>query len=155
MNKIKVLGLAGIIVLLFSSSVIAQGSMQCKRFKAKCDYSLEDYKSNGQNLVAPLIPGEEASIALVFNSKHDYRLVLCGDSYLGKLEFSIKSTRGEELFNNKNFEMTQDWDFSMTRTQRLVVTVKAPGSTAKGQAAEEGCVQLIVGNRLTPKAGFY
>ena len=155
MNKIKILGLIGISVMLFSNSTSAQGTMQCKRFKAKCNYSMDDYKSNGQDLVAPLVPGEEASIALVFHNKHDYRLILCGDSYLGKLEFSIKSTKGEELFSNKNFEMTQDWDFSMTSTQRLVVTVKAPGSTAKGQAAEEGCVQLIVGNRLTPKTGFY
>ncbi|MFQ5335012.1 MAG: hypothetical protein ACE5DN_02950 [Flavobacteriales bacterium] len=132
-------------------------TLPCKSFgkKACKSVNLEDYSSNGQLTVAPLVPGEEAELSMIFYRGNDYRIVLCGDEELGQLKFWIKNSRGEELFNNKNYENTQQWDFSMSSTQRLIIVVGAEGKTQMGEAVEEGCVKLIIGHRKTPKAGFY
>lgn len=150
------------LLCVFSISVFithAQVStFTCNHFKRKgCKrkVNMGNYNTNGQLLVAPLVPGESAELSMTFYRGHDYRVILCGEEHLGKLEFKIMDSRGNELFNNKDFEMTQDWDFSMTTTKRLIIVAGASGKTTTGQAAEEGCVNLIVGNRKTPKTGFY
>jgi len=132
-------------------------TLPCKSFgRSACKHiDLEDYTSNGQLTVAPLVPGEEAELSMIFYRGNDYRIVLCGDEELGQLKFWIKNSKGDELFNNKNYENTQQWDFSMSTTQRLLIIVGAEGKTQMGEAVEEGCVKLIIGHRKTPKSGFY
>ncbi len=141
--------------VMFSLIIVneAKAQFQCKRFVEKrCKVFWDDYVPNPQNILAELETGQTSELNMIFYRGHDYRVILCGEEHLGDLRFKILSSKGDVLFDNQEYDMTQEWDFTMSTTKRLIIEVTAPGGG--GDFVESGCVAVMIGLRPTPKKGF-
>jgi len=136
--------------LLVPFGVVNQyANAQCKFSTKHCNLNMEGYKSNGQFSFAALSAGEVAELSLIFYRGLDYKLVICGERKMGDLEIKIVSSNDEVLFDNTEHEMIQDWDFTMTGTQRLRLEVKVTGYAFDGDKTKDGCVNVMIGHRNT------
>ena len=144
-----------LIVLLISIPGVLQ-AQQCRHFaKKNCKVFWEDFKSTGQAITAEMASGETADLTMVFHRAHDYRVIVCAEENLGDVEFKIVTTTGEVLFDNKDHDMSVEWDFSMTSTKRLIMEVTTEGGGGEDDLLESGCVALMVGVKATPRKGFH
>ena len=142
-------------LLLGSFSLPAISQSACHGYgKAACKPDLEDYVQNPQVLNAELSSGESAEIAMVFSAKHDYRIQICAEEHMGEIGFKIKSSKGEILLDNQDYEMTDMWDFTMSKTKRLIIEVTFMGAASEDDFEETGCTAIIVGYRHSTQQGF-
>ena len=139
--------------LLYSTALVAlvaiapESYAQCDFNTKHCNLDLGEFKSNGQFSFAALGPGETAELSLVFYRGLDYKVLVCGNKKLETLEFKIISSNEEILFDNRDHADIQDWDFTMTATQRLRLEVKVPGYAFDGDKTKKGCVIVMIGHR--------
>jgi hypothetical protein len=137
----------------FSLSAISQSA--CYGYgKAACKADLEGYVQNPQVLNAELGSGESAEISMIFSAKHDYRVQICAEEHMGEIGFKIKSSKGEILFDNQEYEMTDTWDFTMSKTKRLIIEVTFLGAPSEDDFEETGCTSILVGYRHSTQTGF-
>lgn len=136
-----------VLALLAMWSIAGVAQAQCNVNKRTCELGGDGYKSNGQFSFVSLSPGEIAELSLVFYRGLDYKIVLCKERKLVDLEFKIVSQNEEVLFDNRDYEMIQDWTFTMTGTQRLRLEVKVPGYAFDGDKTEKTCVNVLIGHR--------
>lgn len=136
-------------------SIIGYSQSACHGFaKKNCKMDFEDYVPNPQPVNAELEAGESAEVSMIFSRDHDYMVYVCTEDHMGEIGFRIKSSKGEILFDNKDYEMTDVWDFSMTSTKRLVIEVTFEGSGSSDGFAETGCAAILVGHKHTTQKGF-
>ena len=130
-------------VMLFSFS-----HAQCKNFvKKKCLPSLAPYVTNGQISTATFAPGDHAEIPLSFFENTNYRIIVCGQEILGKVNYKLIDANKNIVFDNAQFEYTNSWDFSSASNQSLTLVVEVPSdkSDNHSQMMHTGCVSVIVG----------
>ncbi|MDA9563097.1 hypothetical protein N9R81_00315 [Flavobacteriales bacterium] len=136
-------------------SLIGYGQSACHGFgNNACDPDLEGYVQNPQVLNAELASGESAEISMVFSAKHDYRVSICSEEHMGEVGYKIKSSKGDVLFDNQDHEMMDSWDFSMSKTKRLIIEVTFMGAASEDGFEETGCTAIIVGYRHSTQKGF-
>lgn len=137
---------AGIIVLLFSS---INASAQCKKFTKKhCLPNLEAYLHNGQLTSAYMMPGDSADVMMTFNAGKEYRLLICSQDMIGKVQFKVLDKKRKVLYISDKEEANPFWDFKMENTQQLIIQIYVPvkeKSNQKTTMMPEGCVALLVG----------
>jgi hypothetical protein len=146
---------ATLTILLSCMSLIVMSQSACHGYgKSACKPDLDGYVKNPQALNAELGSGESAEIAMVFSANHDYRVYICAEEHMGEIGFKIKSSKGEVLFDNQEYEMTNTWDFSMSKTKRLIIEVTFMGATSEDGFEETGCTAIMVGYRHSTQKGF-
>ena len=136
-----------VLLLLPAGLLDSAASAQCKFSTRHCNLNMEGYKSNGQFSFAALSAGEVAELSLIFYRGLDYKVLICGEKKMGELEVKIVSSNDDVLFDNTEHEMVQDWDFTMTGTQRLKLEVKVTGYAFDGDKTKDGCVNVMIGHR--------
>ena len=118
---------------------------QCKTFtKDECKPKLSPYIYNGQLNSAVLNEGDVAELMLTFYSNQDYRVLVCGATEFGPIEFKLKDPSGQVLFTNADHNMVDFWDFHTKSTQQLSIEVIVP-QTSTGELYKSGCVSILVG----------
>ena len=73
---------------------------------------------------------------------------------MGEIGFKIKSSKGEILLDNQDYEMTDMWDFTMSKTKRLIIEVTFMGAASEDDFEETGCTAIIVGYKHSTQQGF-
>jgi hypothetical protein len=139
--------------VLFIIGFLASGMLlshtaagQCKNFtKNKCVPQLSPYVFNGQMNAALLNEGDVAELVLTFYANQDYRLLICSEDQLGKVEFRLYDTQNNLLFDNKKFNHAKMWDFSSTATQQIRVEIEVQEGLDPDKPAKNGCVSILVG----------
>ncbi len=118
---------------------------QCKIFaKRVCKVELGSFMHDGNYHAAILEEGEEAELYKTFYAGQDYRLAICGDDNLYKIEFTVMDTERNELYNNSDNDFNATWDFSPVNSEQLLISVKVLPSENNG-ADNSGCVAIMFG----------
>jgi hypothetical protein len=132
--------------LIFLSGDI---TAQCKGFTKKwCLPSLSPYVHNGQLTTAILNPGDSADIDLTFYGGKEYKLLICSQDQIGKVQFKVLDQSRKVLYTSIPDEKNPSWSFKMENTQQLIVQINVPKIEKTNQRINivpNGCVALLVG----------
>ena len=134
-------------LLLFSFNF----SAQCKGIAKECKKNLGDgYMPTGQSSNTELVPGKKYQFVATFYSGQNYRIFACSDSSLGDLQLTIRNTR-RQLFYDNHGDGSTLFDFKVSSTQQLIITLRAPENKAINEDLNndetKGCVAALVGYR--------
>lgn len=131
-------------LVFFSVALSSNANAQCNGFtKKKCMPTLAPYIHNGQLNSTTLMAGETAELLMTFYSGQDYRISVCGQDQLGKVQFNLLDVNKKLLFSNKDHSLATTWDFNVKSTQQIIVEVIIP--EVKSALAPSGCVAVLVG----------
>lgn len=132
------LGIFLLLAFLFSTTAFSQ----CSNFiKNKCGSKLKPYLSTGQIYNTTLLSEDRTELTMTFYSGHSYRIIVCSEAALGKVQFRLKDANNNILFSNKGYGNL--WDFNIQTTQELTIEVITPPSDK--EIDESGCVAILVG----------
>lgn len=152
-----------IITVAFSTTLLSQSGV-CGQFHRKyCVF--EDTKEagkwqyNAQSKSGLFNQGMVSKLRCVIYKGMDYRISVCCETILGeKVNYKIFDARTNEmLFDNKEAEDTQTFEFQSVSTRQLVIEVVVPqGATEKDKhkSTDAACVGLLIEHKLTDKQGF-
>jgi hypothetical protein len=107
---------------------------------------LNPYTFNGQLNNAVLSQGETAELQLTFYKDQEYRILVKGETQLGKLQFQLFDTEYNLLYDNADEDHTNIWDFMVESTDDFIIRVLVPENMTKGEI-ESGCVSILIGFR--------
>jgi len=135
-----------ILSLTLLSLVYSPIQAQCKGFAKKlCKIELTGYTHDGNYHAAILTEGEEAELYKTFYSGQNYRLAICGSETLPPIEYQVVDAYKNVLFDSKQKNNTDTWDFTLESSQQLKVIVKVPVSSVKAEFPNSGCVAIMFG----------
>ena len=119
---------------------------QCNVFvKKKCMPKIAPFTNNGQMNTSVLTSGGSTQMNLTFYSGQDYRILVCSEELLGEVTFKVMDKSKKVVFESKDHDMTDFWDFKARSTQEFIVQVNAPPSTSTSSILPSGCVSVMVG----------
>lgn len=119
---------------------------QCKNFaKKSCIPMLAPFIFNGQLNNAILSEGDVAELTIPFIANQSYRIYVCYMEPLKNVEFSLVDNNQNVIFNNKDNNYSNYWDFKTTSTQQFTVKIKVPKEKSINDIVVSGCVSIIVG----------
>lgn len=151
-----------IVAAVLSTSVYAQSGV-CGQFHKKyCHFESDkggNWQYNAQSKSGLFNQGMVSKLRCVIYKGMDYRISVCCETILGeKVSYKIYDARTNELlFDNKNAEDTQQFEFQSVSTRQLVIEVMVPqGATEKDKhkSTDAACVGLLIEHKLTDKQGF-
>ncbi len=143
MKKYSII-LVAVLGLFFLSPQSAKA--QCKTFaKTTCKSELLPYVHDGIYNATVLSEGETVELYKTFYSGQEYRIVVCGDESLPPVEFQILDGDRNVLFDNKDNDYSQIWDFKLGASQMLVVSIQVQTSEEMSDEIKSGCVAVLVG----------
>ncbi|MBN2813172.1 MAG: hypothetical protein JXQ80_03785 [Bacteroidales bacterium] len=135
-----------ILTLTLLLAINLTADAQCKGFAKKlCKLELTGYIHDGNYHAAILTEGEEAELYKTFYSGQNYRLAICGSETLSAIEFQVVDAYKNVLFDNRQHNMTETWDFMLESSQQLKIVVKVPVSAQKSEYPNSGCVAIMFG----------
>jgi hypothetical protein len=131
------------IVTLLSSTV---GIAQCNSFvKKQCMPKIQPFTNNGQMNTSTLSSGQSSSLNMTFYSGQDYRILVCSQEVLGTVTFKILDMSHKVVFDSKENDSPDFWDFKVKSTQQFIVEVSVPPSDSPNSIPPSGCVSVMVG----------
>ncbi len=135
-----------LILMIVLAGLTSIANAQCKQFTKKyCLPGIEPFTYNGQLNSAVLNEGDAAELLLTFYAGQSYRILVCNQETLGSLHFKLLDTERNLIFDNKEFDYVQFWDFKANSTQQLIVQVVVPEKSKKNDMIQSGCVSILVG----------
>lgn len=99
----------------------------------------DEYISDGQFYTTKINVGESQKCEITFIEGNEYRLIACPQN-ASKVQMQIIDVQGNILFDNKNFNYTNYWNFRIKET--LTCTIKLTLPKTERQSDE---VVLLVG----------
>jgi hypothetical protein len=137
------------IVALLIMGITLNANAQCKAFARKvCLPELGSYTHDGNYHAAVLVEGEEAELYKTFYSGMEYRIAVCGEEDMPKVEFKVLDADKNVLYNNKDNGYSPTWDFKLESSQQLKVVVKVLSVTQKEDTPASGCVSIMFGFKM-------
>ncbi len=145
LNKIATISLVILVSTLFSVDAQAQ----CKGFTKKhCLPTLNPFIHNGQLTSAQFNPGDSADVEMTFNAGKEYRILVCSQDMIGKVQFKVLDKTRKVLYKSDENTVNPFWDFKVANTQQLIVQIIVPKGEEKNSITRltpSGCVSLLVG----------
>ncbi len=142
MKKIKII----ILTLLFSSSFILSNA-QCYKFTVnEVAPLLDDFILNGRYISLPMTEGEQILICKTISKGFTYRFIVKSKPELPDAVIRITEWNGEEIYNNKNHNLNQIFDYENKETQKVKIYVRIP---KKNKVSKNGCLSLILGLKIS------
>jgi len=136
-------------VILVSFALTIDANAQCKRYTKKyCLPSLSPYMHNGQLTSAILNPGDSADVEMTFNAGKEYRILVCNQEQIGKVQFKILDKSRKILYKSDPESHHPFWDFKVENTQQFIIQLTVPPMVKNVQKLDlvpNGCVSLLVG----------
>ncbi|NVO10283.1 MAG: hypothetical protein HXX16_10010 [Bacteroidales bacterium] len=134
------------IVSLLLGGASFSGVAQCKNFAKKiCKQELAPYIHDGNFNAAILTEGEDAELFKTFYAGQEYRISICCEESLRKVEFKIFDVDKKLLYTNANNNYATSWDFKVEATQQLIIVVKIPSDEKNTDIPVSGCVAIMFG----------
>ena len=135
-----------LLTVILSFTLVSESQAQCRKFtKNTCVPKLDPFIFNGQVNSALLNEGDIAELMLTFYADQEYRVLICAEDQLGAVGFKLKDTNDKVLFDNRNHNMAEFWDFSSNTTQQIIVEMEVPESAEVSDKLKNGCVAILVG----------
>jgi len=137
-NSFKIIIL---LVLAFNVTAFAQ----CNGFaKKKCMPKLKPYLNTQQLCNTVLLSGDKTQLSSTFYYGDEYRLLVCAQDELGKVQLNIKDAQNNIIFTTKGYGVIM-WDFSVEATQDLTLEVVTPPLSGNESVDKSGCVSILLG----------
>lgn len=130
-------------ILLNLFSLLANA--QCEEF-AKQDIwkkKLSPYTHNGIYVTQKVNQGETIELYKTFFSNQDYRILVCSDNNLPKIEFKILDINRNIIFDNKKNNYNNIWDFYFNTNLQTIISVHIPNTEDKN--LKSGCIAVLIG----------
>jgi hypothetical protein len=144
----RILKITPIIALLILG-ITANVDAQCKAFAKKvCLPELGTYIHDGNYHAAILVEGEEAELYKTFYSDMEYRVAVCGEDQLPKVEFKVLDSNKNVLYSNKDSDYSRTWDFKLQSSQQLKLVVKVLSFNKPEDTPASGCVSIMFGFKV-------
>jgi hypothetical protein len=144
----RILRTISILALLIVATTISVNG-QCKAFAKKiCIPELGAYTHDGNYHAAILVEGEEAELYKTFYSDMEYRVAICGEDKLPKIEFRVLDSNKNVLYSNKDSNYAKTWDFKLESSQQLKLIVKVNALNRFGEEPASGCVAIMFGFKV-------
>jgi hypothetical protein len=140
--RLKKIGLS--FALAFAVMTVVTNA-QCKVYaKKNCLPRVAPFTHNGQLNSATLIAGQKVQLEMTFYSGQNYRILVCAQDVLGKIDFRLLDTDKNVVFDSRDNNSPDHWDFNLKSTQQLFVEVEVPKSDSPNGIVPSGCVALLV-----------
>lgn len=119
---------------------------QCNTFvKKKCMPKIQPFIDNGQMNTSTLSAGQTSKMSLTFFSGQAYRILVCSEKVLGTVSFKILDKTKKIVFDSKENDDPDFWDFKVKSTQEFTLELTVPPSESTSSATPSGCVSVMVG----------
>lgn len=139
----KIIRILKILLLVLIINSAAYG--QCKGFiKGKCMPKLKPYLNTQQMCNTVLLSGDKTQLTSSFYYGDQYRIIVCADDALGKVQLNIRDVQNNIVFTTKGYG-TIMWDFDVESTQDLTLEVITPPIPENETVDKSGCVSIILG----------
>ncbi|MGQ0827408.1 MAG: hypothetical protein ACT4ON_03320 [Bacteroidota bacterium] len=130
-----------LLVLIFNTAVFGQ----CNLFtKTKCLPKLKPYLNTQQLTNTILLSGDKTQLTSTFYYGDEYRLLICAQEQLGKIQLNIRDAQNNIIFTTKGYGVIM-WDFNVESTQDLTLEVITPPLAANETIDKSGCVSILMG----------
>lgn len=137
------------IIALLILGITINVDAQCKAFAKKvCLPELGTYTHDGNYHAAILVEGEEAELYKTFYSDMEYRVAICGEDQLPKIEFKVLDSNKNVLYSNKDSDYSRTWDFKLQSSQQLKLVVKVLSFDKPEETPASGCVSIMFGFKI-------
>jgi hypothetical protein len=131
-----------LIMAFQGSSAIAQ----CNTFvKKKCMPKILPFTHNGQLNASTLAAGQSSDYNMTFYAGQAYRILVCSEPILGDVTFKVLDQSKKVVFDSKDNDYPDFWDFKVKNTQQFIVHVDIPRSESGASVPPSGCVSVMVG----------
>ncbi|HEX8515336.1 MAG TPA: hypothetical protein VF868_03995 [Bacteroidia bacterium] len=132
--------------LIVASVIPFSLDAQCDKFvKKKCMPKILPFTHNGQFNGSTMAAGKNAEFNMTFSAGQAYRILVCAEPVLGDVAFKVLDQSRKVLYDSKQNDYTDFWDFKMKNTQQLIVQVDVPASASSSSTPPSGCVSVMVG----------
>jgi len=128
----------------FSTAAIAQCNSSTF-IKKKCIPKIQPFTQSGQIITNKLSSEQKTELKLTFSSGQDYRILICSEELLGDVSFRVRDVMGKIIFDSKDHDYPDFWDFKVISTQQFIVDVSVPPSDSPSSIPPTGCVSIIIG----------
>ncbi len=120
---------------------------QCLGFAKKVGKAkLGNFIHDGNYNATVLGAGETAELYKTFFKDQKYRIAVSKIDNLPVVNFKLVDENNNTLFDNKNHNFIDVWDFSVETTQTLVIKLKVLDDyDSKKTNTEKGCVAVLFG----------
>jgi len=138
----------GLLIILISlTAVYSQANAQCLSFaKNSCKPKLGDFVHDGNYNATILGAGETAELYKTFFKGHKYRIVVGKVDNLPKIHFRLIDENNNIIFDNKEHQYTDVWDFEVESTQMLIIKLKVLDDYEnKDDNTTKGCISVLFG----------
>jgi hypothetical protein len=131
---------------VFSFAILGDVAAQCSKtwVRKKCVPKIAPFIHNGQMNTNTMKEGGKMETTLTFYSGQDYRILVCAEETLENVSFVVSDVNGKIIFDSKEHNNTDVWDFKVKTTTDLKVEVNA-GKNESGNGTATGCVSVLVG----------
>lgn len=135
-----------LVVFIVSINV---GFSQCRDFaKIHCKAKLENYIHDGNYNGTVLQQGEEVELHKAFFSGQKYRVVVGGENHLPKIHFMIVDSDQNLIFDNKENDYIDYFDFELDEAKTLIVSLNFIEEETPVLELKNGCVSILFGLKL-------
>lgn len=125
------------------------GHAQCRTFfKKHCAESMSGYVASESFNAARLTTGDKAELVMTFSKGEDYRLLVCSHPMLGDVSFQVLDADQNVLYDNKEHDMSPQFDFKVAGTQELTIAIEVIGNNGATTIDPQGCVAVVVGKKV-------
>ncbi len=134
-----------IFVLILSFVISTSAVAQCKSVVKDGIKKLTPYTHNGQINNVTVKEGKSAEIHLSFYKGLYYKLQICSEESLGKVNFRVLDENKKEVYNSNTDSKADFWNFYSNSSQDLIVEV------IPSEKNKKGCIAVLVGMQV-PKS---
>lgn len=135
-----------LLALLFSAALVNDSVAQCSKtwVRKKCIPKISPFIHNGQMNTTQLKEGGKTQTTVTFYSGQDYRILVCAEETLENVTFVVSDMNGKVIFDSKQHNNTDVWDFKVKTTTEMRIEVDA-GRNEGGDGSATGCVSILIG----------
>lgn len=127
--------------LFFVSTSQTKAIAQCDTIATICSQNFtKEYLSDGQEYRALLIQEQTAEFHLTLYGGSIYRFGACSGLDSGNLIFRMYDEERNEIFSNKEHDITPYWDFEVKSTLDVIIE-----ANLNQDKLSSGCAVLLVG----------
>jgi hypothetical protein len=138
--------ISGIVLFILMLAMPFGLLSQCNTFvKKKCMPKILPFTHNGQMNVTTLAAGQNTEVNLTFYSGQSYRILVGSEEILGEVTFKVMDMTRKVVFDSKDHNYPDFWDFKVKNTEQFIVHVDVPSSASSSSIPPSGCVSVLVG----------
>jgi hypothetical protein len=135
-----------VVCSLITALPLTSAFAQCDKFiKKKCMPKVSPFTHNGQTNTAVVPAGKNSEYNMTFYAGQAYRILVCSEPILGEVTFRVLDESRKIVFDSKQNNYPDFWDFKVKNTQKLIVQVEVPKSDSPSSVPPSGCLAVMVG----------